>query len=562
MEALGISKHIGSYLSRHDQRSRDREEITDDSSTAADQRLVDTKTSDASQTFTYSPLDHSRHSIRLLRVLPELSKKGYVQCEVRHSTIDSEYTCLSYVWGDPSHNWIEINGQPHSVRDNLLSFLQSAQRKPPSQWLWIDAISIHQTNVAERTHQVQQMSLIFSNAVEVISWLGSSHSIARCLRYINRPNVLEEWVRAFIESEYWKRAWVTQEILLARKVRLMAGDDEFPLEDLPARVRTFSHDDRSFESTKAALAAQLLPVWPTCFLGSAEDFRLLRGRSLIQLIGQLKDKKCAVRRDRIFSVLGICGEGSTLSVDYESTSETLAMRILSVSNQSFCLCSLVVVCGVLGISFPYDAPVLFDAIGDVWIQTWTVRSHTTNLWLQTYTEMVVPIRKPLLVPSAGREYFDDLSLRQGAYTNSSWSDLKYRKGCCPNDVQESHLHDVSSTSSMLSIPAENLCADLKGGFTLRVTENGITYHRYMGIRGRSITGHFRSANHFTEHLYLKYSKTGKTCTVRFSLAMLYWLKSRSDSSNREDATKLSCCSRVLDGNPVLRLATNRPTLVE
>jgi hypothetical protein len=173
-----------------------------------------------------------------------------------------------------------------------------------------------------------------------------------------------------------------------------------------------------------------------------------------------------------------------------------------------------------------------------------------------------PDSKPLLVPSAGREYFDDLSLRQGAHTNSSWSDLKYRKGCCPNDVQESHLHDVSSTSSMLSIPAENLCADLKGGFTLRVTENGITYHRYMGIRGRSITGHFRSTNHFTEHLYLKYSKTGKTCTVRFSLAMLYWLKSRSDSSNREDATKLSCCSRVLDGNPVLRLATNRPALVE
>jgi hypothetical protein len=53
------------------------------------------------------------------------------------------------------------------------------------------------------------MSLIFSNAVEVISWLGSSLSIALYLRYINRPNVLEEWVRDFIESEYWKRAWVT-----------------------------------------------------------------------------------------------------------------------------------------------------------------------------------------------------------------------------------------------------------------------------------------------------------------------------------------------------------------
>jgi hypothetical protein len=560
MEALNISKHVGSYLSRHDQRSTEREGFRD-SSTAADQLLNDLKASNARDTFNYSPLDHSQHSIRLVRILPELSRRGHVQCDVRHSTIDSEYTCLSYVWGEPSFNWIEITGQRLSVRDNLLSFLQSAQRKSLSQWFWIDAISIHQTNVAERTHQVQQMSLIFSNAVEVISWLGSSPSIARCLRYINRPNVLEEWVRAFIESEYWKRAWVTQEILLARKVRLMAGDDEFPLVDLPARVRTFSHDNLLFESTEAALAARLLPVWPSCFLGSAENYHLLRGRSLLQLIRQLKDKKCAVRRDRIFSILGICGEGSTLSVDYESTSEILAMRILALSNQSFCLCSLVVVCRVLEISFPYDAPVPFNASGDVWIQSWTIRPHTSNLWLQTYTEMVVPVRRPLLGPSSGREYFDDLSLGQSGHTNSSWSDLKYRKGCCPNDVHEAHLHDVSSTSSMLSIPANDLCADLKGGFTLRVTQNGITYHRYMGIRGRSITGHFRSANHLTEHLYLNYSKTGKTCTVRFSLAMLYWLKSRSDLSSREDATKLSCCSHVLNGRPVLRLATNNSGLL-
>jgi hypothetical protein len=405
------------------------------------------------------------------------------------------------------------------------------------------------------------MSLIFSNAVEVISWLGSSLSIALYLRYINRPNVLEEWVRDFIESEYWKRAWVTQEILLARKVRLMAGDDEFPLEDLPARVRTFSHDSRSFASTEAALAAQLLPVWPNCFLGSAEDFHLLRGRSLIQLIGQLRDKKCAVRRDRIFSILGLCGEGSTPSVDYESTSGTLAMRILSLSSQSFCLCSLVVVCRVLGISFPYDAPVPFDASGNVWIQSWTVRSHTSNPWLQTYAEMVVRVREPLLGPSPGREYFDDLSLGQSGHTNSSWSDLKYRKGCCPNDNREANLHDISSTSFLLSIPADNLCNGLRGGFTLRVTRNGITYHRYMGIRGRPITGHFRSANHFTEHVYLNYSKTGKTCTVRFSLAMLYWLESRSDLSSRKDATNLSCCSHVLNGRPMLRLATNYPGLL-
>lgn len=72
---------------------------------------------------------------------------------------------------------ITFVGQRLSVGDNLLSFLEVAQRKPISRWLWIDALSIDQINVAERTHQVQQMSQIYSNAVGVFAWLGTNESI-------------------------------------------------------------------------------------------------------------------------------------------------------------------------------------------------------------------------------------------------------------------------------------------------------------------------------------------------------------------------------------------------
>ncbi|KAF2828669.1 hypothetical protein CC86DRAFT_259497, partial [Ophiobolus disseminans] len=67
---------------------------------------------------------------------------------------------------------IEIDGQLHSIRDNLLSFLQVARRKLGFVWFWIDALCIDQINVAQRTRQVQQMGLIFSSATEVIAWLG------------------------------------------------------------------------------------------------------------------------------------------------------------------------------------------------------------------------------------------------------------------------------------------------------------------------------------------------------------------------------------------------------
>jgi hypothetical protein len=60
----------------------------------------------------YTGLDLSTNSIRLIHIYPELSHKGYIQCEMRNATIESDYTCLSYVWGksDEDHP-VLINGE-------------------------------------------------------------------------------------------------------------------------------------------------------------------------------------------------------------------------------------------------------------------------------------------------------------------------------------------------------------------------------------------------------------------------------------------------------------------
>ncbi|KAF1967421.1 heterokaryon incompatibility, partial [Bimuria novae-zelandiae CBS 107.79] len=82
------------------------------------------------------------------------------------------YTCLSYVWGpeDQGHT-ILINDKPYKVRRNLFEFLGVARTMHHSKWLWIDALCINQASITECNHQVQQMGLIYSNAVEVLSWL-------------------------------------------------------------------------------------------------------------------------------------------------------------------------------------------------------------------------------------------------------------------------------------------------------------------------------------------------------------------------------------------------------
>jgi hypothetical protein len=128
------------------------------------------------QHFKHSPLDHQAPSIRLIQILPDLSADGLVQCDIRTASTQSDYICLSYVWGkEITGHQIQLGGRAFWVRQNLFDFLESARTKPHiyDQWLWIDALCIDQLNNTERSHQVQLMGQIFSHATKVISWMGT-----------------------------------------------------------------------------------------------------------------------------------------------------------------------------------------------------------------------------------------------------------------------------------------------------------------------------------------------------------------------------------------------------
>ena len=81
----------------------------------------------------YEALDVRQLSIRLVRILPERSKDGLIQCNIIHATCTTSYVCLSYVW-DYVPMWdnntdartervVLINGRRLFVRRNLFDFL-------------------------------------------------------------------------------------------------------------------------------------------------------------------------------------------------------------------------------------------------------------------------------------------------------------------------------------------------------------------------------------------------------------------------------------------------------
>ncbi|OAL05129.1 hypothetical protein IQ06DRAFT_242916, partial [Phaeosphaeriaceae sp. SRC1lsM3a] len=84
-----------------------------------------------------------------------------------------QYQAVSYTWGDPpADHVIELNGTSFSVLRNLWAFLHQARANRVTGYLWIDAICIDQTTIAERNHQVGMMGDIYYSASNVIVWLG------------------------------------------------------------------------------------------------------------------------------------------------------------------------------------------------------------------------------------------------------------------------------------------------------------------------------------------------------------------------------------------------------
>lgn len=137
--------------------------------------------------FTYSPLDEGKSEIRLVRFVPEKSDAAVypaapIRLELKHAIVDdalTHYAALSYVWGEATDTVpIYINDVPHPIGRNLHAALtqlrqnQGTESTSSPSWLWVDSICIQQSDVEEKTHQVDLMRIIYGQADLVFVWLG------------------------------------------------------------------------------------------------------------------------------------------------------------------------------------------------------------------------------------------------------------------------------------------------------------------------------------------------------------------------------------------------------
>jgi hypothetical protein len=174
-----------------------------------------------------------------------------------------DFAALSYAWGDPTDTrMIYVNGHRMFVTKNLeaalrqlrvIQFVTLANGKPFFS-LWVDAICINQSDLNERSQQVQRMRLIYAKARIVVAWLGEAEDESeKAMKYIKAvgekfdlPQPMyqtmylpaetgpgsaeylgEGIARAICElfcRPYWQRLWVVQELAVGEVV-VMCGQE-------------------------------------------------------------------------------------------------------------------------------------------------------------------------------------------------------------------------------------------------------------------------------------------------------------------------------------------------
>jgi hypothetical protein len=299
----------------------------------------------------YESMDAGPESFRLLKLSCDSDRAGPLRVMITNFSRGDKhcppYIALSYVWGNVNNTRpIIINGHVLEIGENLHTALVHLQFiLPASALLWIDAICINQNDIQERSEQVGHMREIYSNANEVVIWLGPCfEGFDKLFAYIREHEArcfaekansegcaippraeLRLPLKTLIQLPYWKRYWIVQEFVLAQNARLLCGFEFVRREDFLRIIYEYSNPSSGhFISTTLAIGPRdHQDVGRIVKIGTWR-----RQESFIHLaeaMDRTRTSDATDPRDKVFAILGLVtkGAGQSIAVDYTHPSCTV-----------------------------------------------------------------------------------------------------------------------------------------------------------------------------------------------------------------------------------------------
>lgn len=235
------------------------------------------------------------------------------------------FKAVSYEWGPKDKGYqIQVDGYLKHVRKNLVTFLLMLRDHDPNvynYWLWIDQICIDQGILDERSQQAAQMGRIYSQAEEVLVWLGSSDAnddeAIKSMMDDGRASYLFSGSKSasLFEKPYWRRLWIVQEVLLAKQLVILCGAHRIELDVLQKFV------DRS----KWIVPAK----WTVPSLLTKRD-GATTSMDLRTALSTFIRHECLDPRDKVYGISGLLEPGQRIPIDYTKKNMQVFTDILNV----------------------------------------------------------------------------------------------------------------------------------------------------------------------------------------------------------------------------------------
>ncbi|KAK4448886.1 heterokaryon incompatibility protein-domain-containing protein [Podospora aff. communis PSN243] len=305
----------------------------------------------------FRPLRNS-DSIRLLRLAPSAVRSAdlFGQLVEVDKTQNMKYEALSYVWGkeDFAHVLHLEGGNTLTITENLDTALRRLRFQDRERTLWIDAVCIDQSNLAEKGPQVENMANIYRNAAQVVAWLGEPPSgddgevdeaaiidLAKMAGEIGLQGpaddlqaLLNSWVYGIKErsdrvlrigeqtlaahfpslyqSAWFTRMWIVQEAVLASKLFLFYGDKKILWQDFEQTVLLLKATQLSIRHpvpnpSQYVLAWSLVEIQHH-WIGRQRECDPPDSVDLHDMsfyMQSMKGRDCKDARDRIFALRGL-----------------------------------------------------------------------------------------------------------------------------------------------------------------------------------------------------------------------------------------------------------------
>ena len=316
--------------------------------------------------FEYKPISLKGPAFRLLRVLKGRDDDP-LRCQLFESKIPSsedisDYAALSYTWGSTSRPCdIIINDCKMTVTKNVYLALRDLRYREKDRVLWVDAISINQSDKNEQGQQVQQMGSIYSKAERVIIWLGEAlydtDYVMYYMKQLEEESVkyasddqdgqeisdkqwvdiwsvvvrdlspdqialLVEGLQSLLHRSWFKRVWIIQETGNARAANIVCGG-------------------KSVSASIFARMPSLLGITPDLHCQSIIDIMpgplresswWVEKRDLRTMLDKFRNSEATDSRDKIFALLGISSDihgNNILKADYGKNLQDVVFDTIS-----------------------------------------------------------------------------------------------------------------------------------------------------------------------------------------------------------------------------------------